>query len=70
MENSEVLEFQFEPTKALQLDSSSGKSWEIFSSADSGLSIFRLNEASVDHFCHYVFQLYSNTSNEGVLVLT
>ena len=70
MENSEILGFQFEPTKALQPDSSSGKSWEIFSSADSDLSIFRRNEASVDHLCHYVFQLQSNTNNEGVFLLT
>ena len=35
MENSEILGFQFEPTKALQPDSSSGESWEICLSADS-----------------------------------
>ena len=40
------------------------------SSADNDLSIFRRIEASVDQLCHYVFQLYSNTNNEGVLVLT
>ena len=40
------------------------------SSADNDLSIFRRNEASVDQLCHYVSQLYSNTNNEGVLVLT
>ena len=38
MENSEILGFQFEPTKALQPDSSSGESLGIFSSADSELS--------------------------------
>ena len=35
MENSEILGFQFEPTKALQPDSSSGENWETCSSADS-----------------------------------
>ena len=48
MENSEILGFQFEPTMALQLDSSQGNSWEIFSSADSEPSTFRQKEASVD----------------------
>ena len=33
MENSEILGFSFEPTKALQLDSSLGASWEMYSSA-------------------------------------
>ena len=70
MENSEILGFQFEPTKKLQLDSSSGKSWEIFLSADSELRIFKRNEASVDHLCYYLFQLQSNANNEGVLLLT
>ena len=41
MENSEVLGFQFEPTKALRPDSSSGKSWETCSSADSEPSTTR-----------------------------
>ena len=41
MKNCEILSFQFEPTKALQPDSSSRESWENFSSADSELSIFR-----------------------------
>ena len=50
MENSEILGFQFEPTKALQPDSGLSESYEIFSSADSELNIFRRNEASVDHF--------------------
>ena len=57
MENSEILGFQFEPTKALQPDSCSGESWKIFLSADSELSIFKQNEASADHLCQYVFQL-------------
>ena len=57
MENSEILGFQFKPTKALQPDLCSGESWKNFSSADSELSIFRQNKASVDHLCHYVFQL-------------
>ena len=43
MENSEILGFQFEPTKALQPDSSSGESLEIFSSADSELSETKLS---------------------------
>ena len=57
MQNSEILGFQFEPTKALQTDSIKVESYEIFSSADSEINIFRQNEASVDHLCHYVFQL-------------
>ena len=57
MENSEILGFQLETTKAHQPDSSLGESWKHFSSADSELSIFRQNEASADHLCHYVFQL-------------
>ena len=57
MENSEILGFQFEPNKAIQPDSSSSESWEIFSLAGGEISIFRRNEASVDHLCHYVFQL-------------
>ena len=35
MENSEVLGFQFEPTKALQPDPNSGENWETCLSADS-----------------------------------
>ena len=35
MENSKILGFQFAPTKVLQPDPSSGKSWETCSSADS-----------------------------------
>ena len=56
MENSEILGFQFEPTKG-EASSSLGKSWEIFSSADIELSISRWNEASVDNLCHHVFKL-------------
>ena len=39
MENSEILGFQFEPTKALQPDSRLGESYEFFSSADSELNL-------------------------------
>ena len=53
MENSEILGFQFETTKAIQPDSSSGESWEICSSGDT----FRQNEALVATLCHEVFQL-------------
>ena len=35
MENSEISGFQFEPTKGLQPDSSSGENWETCLSADS-----------------------------------
>ena len=56
MENSEFLGFQFEPTKALQPDSSSGESWEICSSADSEPSTLRRNKASVDTCWHHVFE--------------
>ena len=57
MENSEILSFQFELTKALQPGSSSGKKWEICSSADSEPSTFSQNKALVDTWCHHVFQL-------------
>ena len=57
MQNIEILGFQFEPTKVFQPNSSSGESWEIFSSAVKELSIFWLNEASADNLCHHVFQL-------------
>ena len=57
MENSEILGFQFGPTKVLQPDSSLGKVWETFSPANSDLSIFRRNEAPFDHLFHYMFQL-------------
>ena len=63
MENSEILGFQFEPTKV-------GEMWEILSSADCELSIFRRNEASVDNLYHHLFQLLSNTNSKGVAVLT
>ena len=61
MENSEILGFQSEPTKALHPDSSSGKSCQICSSADSEPSTIRRNEASVDTWCMCF--------NEVVLVL-
>ena len=67
MENSEILGFQFELTKALQSDSSSGKSWETCSPADSEPSTTRQNEASVDAWCMCLN--CSQISNEGVLVL-
>ena len=38
MENSEILGFKFEPTNALQPDSTSGESYKTSSSADSELS--------------------------------
>ena len=57
MGNTEIVGFQFEPNKALQPDSHSGESWEIFSSADSQLSIFRPNDALVVNLCQHVFQL-------------
>ena len=57
MGNTEIVGFQFEPNKVLQPDSHSGESWEIFSSADSQLSIFRPNEALVVNLCQHVFQL-------------
>ena len=66
MENREILGFQFE---SYQCASAWCKSWEICSSADSKLNTFRWNQASVDTCCHNMFQLYSNTNNEGVLVL-
>ena len=51
MENSEILGFQFEPTKALQPDSNLGKNWETCSSADSEPSLTTGNEASADTWC-------------------
>ena len=51
MENSEILGFQFQPTKALQSDSNLGESWETCSSADSEPCTARRNEASVDTWC-------------------
>ena len=68
MENSAILGFQFEPTKALQPDPSSGESWETFSSANSEPSTTRRNEASVDTWC-MCFNC-NQINNEGVLVLS
>ena len=50
MENSEILGFQFESTKALQPYSSSDESWETCS-IDSKPSTTRRNKASVDTWC-------------------
>ena len=68
MENNEALGFQFEPTKALQPDLSSGESWETCSSADSEPSTISRNEASVDTGC-MCFNC-SQINNEGVFVLS
>ena len=52
MENSEILDFQFEPIKALQPDSSSGKNWKkLVHPADSEPSTTTRNEASVYTCC-------------------
>ena len=51
MQNSEILGFQFEPTKALQSDSSSGENWENRSSPDSEPSTTTRNKASADTWC-------------------
>ena len=51
MENSEILDFQFEPTEAPQPDSSSDESWETCSKVESEPSTTRQNEASVDTWC-------------------
>ena len=51
MENSEILDFQFEPTKALQPDSGSGKSSKTCSSADREPSTARPNEISINDWC-------------------
>ena len=51
LRNSKIAGFQFGPTKALQPDSSSGKNWEICSSADSEPSTTTQNEASADTWC-------------------
>ena len=67
MENSEILGFQFEPTKAIQPDPSSGKNWETCSSVDSEPSTARGNETSVDTWS--MFFNCSQINNEGVLVL-
>ena len=45
MENSEILGFQFEPTKGPQPDLSLGENWETCSSADSEPSTTTRNEA-------------------------
>ena len=50
MGNSEILGFQFEPAKALQPDSNSGKSWKTCSSGDSEPTSTRQKEASVNTF--------------------
>ena len=63
MENREILGFQFEPTKALQPDPSSGESWETSSSSTTSR-----NEASVDTWCMCLN--CSQIINEGVLVLS
>ena len=51
MGNSEILGFQFEPAKALQPDSDSGKSWKTCSSGDSEPTSTRQKEASVTTWC-------------------
>ena len=68
MENSEILGFQFEPTKALQPDPSSGENWETCSLVDGEPSATRQNQASVDTWC-LCFNC-SQIKNEGVLVLS
>ena len=50
-ENSEILGFQFEPTKVLQPDSSSDESWETYSSAENKPCTNRRNEASAGSWC-------------------
>ena len=67
MEKSEILGFQFESTKVLQPDPSSGESLETCSSADSESSTTRRNEASFDNWC-MCFNC-SQINNEGVFVL-
>ena len=55
MENSEILGFQFESSKAsnkaLQPDSSLGENWETCSSADSEPSTTTQSKASADIWC-------------------
>ena len=51
MENSEILGFQFEPTKTLQPDSCSGGSLETCSPADSEASTTKRKKTSVDTWC-------------------
>ena len=68
MENSEILGFQFEPTKALQsLIPSLSESWETCSLADIERTT-RQSKASVDTWC-MCFNC-SQINNEGVLVLS
>ena len=68
MENSEILGFQYEVTKALQSDPSLGESWETCLSPDSEPSTTRQNEASVGTW--YMCFNCSQINNEGVLVLS
>ena len=63
MENSEILGFQSETTKALQPDSSSRESRETYSSADSEPGTTRQNEASVDTWC-MCFNCSQSTTKE------
>ena len=63
MENSETLDCPFEPTKVLQPDSSSGTSWEIFSSAYQFVILKWLS------YCFKPVGLYVNTSFVSRLVL-
>ena len=52
MQNSEIVGFQLESSKALQLDSSSDESWKTVLS-ESEPSTTRQNEASVYTLCMY-----------------
>ena len=66
MENNEILGFQFEPTKALQPDSSSDESWETVQQI--------VNHAQLEETKHQVVlgacvSIVVNASKEGVLVL-
>ena len=62
MENSEILGFSFEPTKALQPDSSLGASWEMYSSAYQ-FGIFKSLS-----YCFKTIRLYVKISFAGRLV--
>ena len=62
MENSEILGFPFEPAKTLQPDSSSGASWEIFSSAYQFVIFKSLS------YCFKTIGLYVKTSFASRLV--
>ena len=62
MENSEILGFPFEPTKPLQPKSSSGASWEIFSSAYQFVIFKSLS------YCFKTIGLYVKTSFASRLV--